>query len=473
MWKGAAVFLLAALAIGWHLRYVYQGSVQIPKIPEEYWGPGRSVPDTKEIKPFKINVSKEVIDDLNQRLGRTREFAKPLEGVAWTYGISSIHLKKVLGYWRKSYDWSQRQTLLNKYPQFTTKIQGLDIHFYHVKPQLPKNRNIRVLPLLMVHGWPGSVVEFQKIIPLLTQVSAERDFVFEVIAPSLPGYGFSSPASKPGLGPAQVAVVFKNLMLRLGINTFYVQGGDWGSLITSILATLFPENVIGAHSNMCFVNAPLSNFLWFIGNYIPSLVVESEHQSKMYPISEKLSWLIEESGYFHLQATKPDTVGTGLSDSPAGLAAYILEKFSTWTNPSYKLRDDGGLTEKFSLDELLDNVMVYWVTNSITTSQRLYAEGFSKAHHAHGFQSLPVSVPSACAMFPYELMYFSETLLRQRYPKMIQFTHADKGGHFAAFEEPELLAIDIFTFVNKNEQQLKEEQRIEAQQQQESDQRKA
>ncbi len=161
----------------------------------------------------------------------------------------------------------------------------------------------------------------------------------------------------------------------------------------------------------------------------------------------------------HIQATKPDTIGAALTDSPAGLAAYMLEKFSTWTNPDYRFRDDGGLLEKYTMDELLDNVMVYWVTNSITTSQRLYAECFSKANRELGVDKMPVLVPTACANFPYELAYRSETILKERFQNLIQLTHPPRGGHFAAFEEPELLANDVWSFVHKLEQQLSEEKR--------------
>ncbi|XP_058807867.1 juvenile hormone epoxide hydrolase 1-like [Phymastichus coffea] len=455
MWKGAAVFLLGTLAIGWHFSY-NQAPVTIPTLPNEYWGPGTSQPDPKDIVPFKIDVKKQIIDDLHKQLDRAlspeREFVKPLEGVAWTYGMPSTYLKTVLQYWRNEYDWNKRQTLLNKYPQFMTKIQGLNIHFYHVKPQQPKDRTLRVLPLLMVHGWPGSVVEFQKIIPLLTQPTTKRNFIFELIVPSLPGYGFSEAASKPGLGPSQISVIFKNLMERLGFKKYYVQGGDWGSIITSSMAALYPKQVIGAHGNMCFIDSTKGHLLALLGAYIPSLVVDNEHHSKMYPLSHHFSYLIEESGYMHIQATKPDTVGTALSDSPAGLAAYILEKFSTWTNPDYRKRDDGGLLEKFTMDELLDNLMFYWVTNSITTSQRIYAENFNKANRALGIDKIPITVPTACAMFPNELLYRSESILKERYTNLIQFTHPARGGHFAAFEEPRILADDIWSFVYKNEQ---------------------
>ncbi|XP_043251770.1 juvenile hormone epoxide hydrolase 1-like [Colletes gigas] len=457
MLKTAALLLL--LASGISIYWSTPSELTIPNLPETNWGLRKSGKQSTEIRPFKIDVPTSVVDDLKYRLAKRRQYVNPLEDAAWTYGISTKYLDTVLDYWKDKYNWAERQALLNKYPQFKTNIQGLDIHFYHVKPtNLPKDKNIKVLPLLMLHGWPGSIVEFQKIIPMLTKPSANHDFVFELIAPSLPGYGFSEGAVRPGMGSAQIAVIFKNLMQRLGFEKFYVQGGDWGALIASNMAALHPEKVIGLHSNMCSSLPPSNWFMYLVGSYFPSLVIENEHYSKFYPISDILRRLVEESGYFHIQATKPDTLGAAVSSSPDGLAAYILEKFSTWTNVAYKDRDDGGLLDKFTLDELLDNVMVYWVTNSITTSVRLYAENFSAAYRALKVEELPIHVPSACANFPHELITQPKFVLKSRYPNMIQYNYIARGGHFAAFEEPRLLSDDVFSFVKKTEEMIQAEQ---------------
>ncbi|XP_046418308.1 juvenile hormone epoxide hydrolase 1-like isoform X2 [Neodiprion fabricii] len=399
-----------------------------------------------------------VIDDLKTRLSRTRSLTKPLEGAAWTYGVNTGYLQTVLEYWREKYNWTERQALLNKYPQFKTNIQGLDIHFYHVKPTVPKDRPVRVLPLLLLHGWPGSVVEFQKAIPLLSTPRPDQDFVFELVVPSLPGYGFSDSAVRPGLGSAQVAVLMTNLMNRLGFEKFYTQGGDWGSLITTNIGILRPTNVLGAHLNLCS-SRTVSSTLWSIlGSYIPSLIVSDEHWSKMYPLSYHWSRLVEEMGYLHIQSTKPDTVGVALSDSPAGLAAYILEKFSTWTNPEYRFGEDGKLLEKFTIDELLDNLMLYWVTNSITTSMRLYSESFNSAQQSLKLDSANLRVPTGCAIFPHEISYQPESLLRLRYSDLVQVNHMPRGGHFAFFEEPQLLADDVWSFVGLVEKKKKTKQ---------------
>ncbi|XP_011171353.1 juvenile hormone epoxide hydrolase 1 [Solenopsis invicta] len=455
MWKTTTVLFLVTCGIAIFLR---NNPINIPDLPDVFWGPEKNKGVSKEVRPFAVVVQQPVIDDLNERLAKRRELREPLEDSAWTYGISTTYLKDVLEYWRTKYNWTERVALLNKYPQYVTNIQGLDIHFYHVKPNIPAERkNIKVYPLLIMHGWPGSVVEFQKIIPMLTTLRADKDFAFEVIAPSLPGYGFSQAAVRPGLATPQIAVIMKNLMLRLGFNKFYVQGGDWGSDIASKLASLFPDNIAGSHMNMCVGNfMSKSSMLWtLIGSYFPSLVVESEYADRMYPLGHHMSRLLEESGYMHLQASKPDTIGTAVSASPVALAAYILEKFSTWTNPEYKFRQDGGLLEKFTLDELLDNLMLYWVTNSLTTSVRLYSEQFATAHMSSRIDELTVEVPSACAIFPYELAYTPESLLREKYTNLVQINHLPRGGHFAAFEEPALLADDIFKFVHTVEETKK------------------
>ena len=250
----------------------------------------------------------QVLEDLQNRLKSARDFVPPLEGVQQQYGINTKLLKTVVDFWLTKYDWREREKFLNQYPQFKTKIQGLDIHYLHVKPKnVPSD--VKVLPLLLLHGWPGTVREFYEIIPLLTTVQKDKNFVFEVIAPSLPGYGFSQAAAKPGLGASKVAVVFKNLMKRLGYEKYYVQGGDWGSSIGSSMALFFPEHVKGIHLNMCMSNSLLSKMKLLAGSVWPSLVVDEKHKHKLYPLGDYISNALLEFGYMHLQATKPDTVG--------------------------------------------------------------------------------------------------------------------------------------------------------------------
>lgn len=405
----------------------------VPKLESTWWGAGSPSAADSPIKPFKISVSDEVLKDLKYRLQHARPLVEPLQGIQQQYGMNSKLTKQIVNFWLNEYNWKERETYLNRYPQFTTKIQGLNIHYIHVKPQVSKE--ITVYPMMMIHGWPGSIREFYDIIPFLTTPQKGRNFVFELIIPSLPGYGFSEAATKPGLGSAQMAVVMKNLMKRLNFDRYYLQGGDFGAIIIDIMGILYPDHVIGVHSNMCNEASPKSMLQKFFYSFKPSLIVEEKYEHLVYPMSNVISKLLGESGYLHLQATKPDTVGTALQDSPVGLAAYILEKFTTWTNPEFKNLEDGGLTKKFTMTDLLDNVMIYWITNSITTSFRLYAESFKPEYFQLGFDRIPVKLPTACARFVHDLMYVPTALLENKYHQLLQVKDYE-GGHFAAMEEP-------------------------------------
>ncbi|CAH1104541.1 unnamed protein product [Psylliodes chrysocephalus] len=451
MGTGSTLFAILIVGLGVFSYVKIKPIFDVPEKPdlgEPWWKVSKPTKVDTSIRPFKIQVSNEILKDLKDRLDRALPFQKSLEGVKQHYGMNDKLLTSIIDFWKTKYNWTQREKILNQYPQFKTNIQGLDIHYIHVKPA--QTQGIKVLPLLMVHGWPGSVREFYEIIPILTTPKKGQNFVFELIIPSLPGYGFSEAAEVPGLNTHQMAVIFKNLMTRLGFEKFYVQGGDWGGIIVSSLAVFFPEKIIGMHSNMCFVNTPLSNIKLALGSYYPSLIIEEEHQHLVYPRMEKIGNLFLETGYLHIQATKPDTVGVALRDSPVGLAAYILEKFTTWTNPDWKDLEDGGLTKKYKMENLLDNIMIYWVTRSITTSQRLYAESFSKATMSLQIDSIPTDVPSACAAFKHDLTLIPPSLLKEKYTNLLQSNILD-GGHFAAFEVPQVLATDVFEFVTKVE----------------------
>jgi len=352
-------------------------------------------------------------------------------------------LKKVGDTWLNKYDWRAREKLLNKYPQFKTSIQGIDVHFQHVKSS-NNGKYKKTRPLLLLHGWPGSFVEFQKVIPELIDPK-NSDINFELIIPSLPGYGFSEAPHRPGLGAIEMAQLFKNLMIRLGHKKFYAHGGDWGSIISSNMATLYHENVMGIHITMCVSNHPRSTLKMFLGSIAPQYFFSKHEQDSLIPLSKMFKFMMRETGYLHLQATKPDTIGIGLSNSPLGLASYILEKFSTWTNRDWISKSDGGLST-WKIDDLLDNVMVYWVTNSITTSQRLYAETLNIKQFSYGIDNVPTYVPTGCFSAPNELLNKGEWLSSDKYPQLVHLTESQKGGHFASFEQPELVQEDILTF---------------------------
>ncbi|KAK9499643.1 hypothetical protein O3M35_002651 [Rhynocoris fuscipes] len=250
-----------------------------------------------------------------------------------------------------------------------------------------------------------------------------------------------------------MGTIFNELMVRLGFEKYYVQGGDWGSIIGRSMAVIFPNRVLGYHSNMCGMNGRIGHMQMAIAYMFPSFLVDESYREDFLG---QFSNLILESGYFHLQASKPDTVGVALSDSPAGLAAYILEKLSTWTNKAWRSLEDGGL-EKYDKAALLDNVMIYWLTRSITTSMRLYSEAFSWKYLALKLDNIPVTVPTGCTLFPNELLRVPDFMLRSAYMDLVQVTKPTNGGHFAAFEVPDILAPDVWNFVGKLRERAKKQ----------------
>uniref|UniRef100_A0A8D8H5G4 Epoxide hydrolase n=2 Tax=Culex pipiens TaxID=7175 RepID=A0A8D8H5G4_CULPI len=443
-----------ALLLGLFLKQCRELTREMP-VPtvdtREFWGPGSrdKYDESIKVKPFELAYDKEVIEELKARLDKVPNLPEPLEGSNFEYGFNSKRLREILKYWRSDYleRWDERQKFLNQFPQFKTQIQGLDIHFIHVKPAVRNPK--RILPLILLHGWPGSVREFYEMIPKLTTRSGEKEYVFEVIVPSLPGYGFSQAAAKQGLSPAKIAVIMRNLMARLGFSKYYVHGGDWGSIVANLMATFFQNEVLGVHSTMCMNNAPIGQLKNVIGSLAPTFVVDPEHVDYYFPFLDRMKLLLEETGYMHIQATKPDTIGAALTGNPVGLAAYILEKFSTWTNPTYRSLPDGGLEKYFSLDALLDNIMIYYLTDTITTSQRLYSEAFNIRELTKDYDRTPTKVPAACCKFRYELFQQTDWALKDHLQNLIQSNHYPDGGHFGALQLPDVLYADIVQFVNR------------------------
>lgn len=373
-----------------------------------------------------------------------------MEGTRFEYGFNSDTLRQVIDYWLNEYKWSERQPYINKYPHYTTKIQGLDIHFVHIKPE----KATKTVPLLLLHGWPGSFREFYPVLDILTSKTNNKiDIDFEIIVPSLPGYGWSSAASKPGLGYPQMAVVFRNLMRRLGYKNWYIQGGDWGSQIASMMGTFYPSEVAGIHLNLCTSMMRKTVITQWLMSFYPSLFLEERFIPRMYPLKKFFSWALRETGYFHIQATKPDTVGAGLADSPAGLAAYMLEKFWTASNTTSLNFPDKAVEDKFAYTDLLDNIMVYWITNTMTSAMRIYAESYIKENRDYDLHNVQTKSPTWFARFPFELNYPPDFMVRHRYPKLKGVTDFAQGGHFAAMENPKLLAEDIVLAVRKFEEE--------------------
>ncbi|KAM6915592.1 epoxide hydrolase 1 [Xenentodon cancila] len=443
--------LLVAVVIGGLIFIlVPRNRNQVLKKEDGWWGPGTNSDGEEDvtIRPFKISTSDEELEDLYRRIDHTRPVPS-LEDSQFNYGFNSHHLEKLVSYWRTEFDWRRQVDKLNRYTHFKTKIEGIDVHYVHVKPRkVPKDTS--AIPLIMVHGWPGSFYEFYGLIPLLTEPSDPDDLVFEVVCPSIPGYGFSEAPQKKGFDSVCAAHIFHKLMDRLGFQQFYAHGGDWGWLVTTNMAQLKPKAVKGLHLNFAPPSkpGPLMGLSVVLGHCFPKLFGFTEMDiQRLYPCMDKLVVeTVKETGYMHIQATKPDTVGRGLNDSPVGLAAYILEKFSTWTNHDFRNLEDGGLTRKFSLDDLLTNVMIYWISGCIISSMRFYKENFGKGlDQPHS--KIPVYVPTGFACFPNELMHTPKLWIQQKYRKLITFTPMARGGHFAAMEEPQLMAEDIQKFI--------------------------
>jgi len=453
-YTGPFVALLIAVGSGLGGYFILRDG-ELPEIPDQYWGP-KSTQNLKQdtsIRPFQINISEKVLTDLKTRLALEvatldERIEEPLEGIAFEYGMNKNFLKKVTTHWLNKYDWRQREKALNKYPSFKTKISGIDIHFQHVKAT--KKYKGGTKPLLLLHGWPGSFIEYQSLIPQLVDPK-DSEINFDLVIPSLPGYGFSDGARKSGLGSPEMAVVMLKLMKRLGYEKFYVQGGDWGSKIATNMGNLYQENVLGIQSTMCVSLHPRSLLRFGAALVLPQLFMSKEETEQHLPISRLVTNLLRESGYLHLQATKPDTVGIALSYSPSGWAAYILEKFSFWTNKNWLSKQDGGISA-YNLDQLLDNVMVHWVGQSITTGLRLYYETINSPTLTQlALDRVPLEVPVSCLNLPHELLASPKFALVERFPNLVRYTQAQTGGHFNAFEIPNVLAKEIIVSFNEME----------------------
>lgn len=424
-------------------RYFGNNEVVIPTMVDKWWSLKNDNQSIEtQIIPFKINKQEEIWNDLVQRL-RNARVAPSLKGTYFTYGFNANFMKKLIDYWLNVYNWNNQLNILNQFQHYKTNLEGIDIHFMRSKKSAT---NDKVIPLLMVHGWPGSIWEFYKILPILSNV--ENGIAFDVICPSIPGYGYSDAPQVSGFDAADAGRMFHKLMLKLGFNEYYVQGGDWGSLITSLMARAYPKSVKGIHVNMAIPEFGRPNVLikYLIGNIFPSLIYSQPELLIKKSFFGLFGYLMKESGYMHIQSTKPDTIGFGLNDSPVGLAAYLLEKYSTWTHENNVNCADGCLQQKFTLDELLTQVMIYWTTQTITSSMRFYKEVVT-SEEIPLWHKVPITVPSACAAFPQELPGQGEAFFRSSFSNVKLYTNMERGGHFAAFEEPELLAKNIREFV--------------------------
>jgi pimeloyl-ACP methyl ester carboxylesterase len=364
-----------------------------------------------DIRPFRIDVPEAVLDDLRDRLARTR-WPDQIPGRGWDYGTDLAYLQDLCNTWQNTFDWRAQEARFNRWPHFLTDIDGQQIHFIHACSD-----NTNAFPLIVSHGWPGSVAEFLDVIePLRAD--------FHVVVPSLPGYGWSGPTTEPGWDVQRVANAWVTLMARLGYERYGAQGGDWGAMISARVAATDPEHCVGLHSNMLLAFPPDASGIELTEQETADLVSVA-------------AFMKTGSAYQQIQGKNPQTLGYGLTDSPAGLAGWIVEKFLVWTD------NNGSPEDAVTRDQLLTNITVYWVTKTINSSIRLYYE--SQRTDRFGPMGEYVTVPTAAAVFPKEMFRIPRAYAETRF-NLVRYNRFDRGGHFAALEEPDLLIQDVQEF---------------------------
>lgn len=383
------------------------------------------------MQPFRVHVAQGEVDDLKRRISATRWPTEP-SGVGWDRGIPVDYLRELADYWLEDYDWRAAEEGINRFPQYTTEIDGATVHFLHVR-----SAESDATPMLLTHGWPGSVVEFLDVIGPLTDPKAhggDAADAYHLVIPSLPGYGFSGPTAEPGWGNVRTAQAFAELMNRLGYSRYVVQGGDLGALISLTLAAVAPHAVRAAHVSMLLTPPP-------DGPLDPSALTEDE----LTALQRLSQFLAEETGYMKLQATRPQTLAYGLTDSPIGQLAWIAEKFAQWSDWE-KVPGDA-----VSRDRLLTNVSTYWFTRTASSSAQLYYE-LADLLPTSSSPSAPTSLPTplGVAVYPGDP---SRPIRREwvepYYPNIIHWAGQPAGGHFAALEQPGLFAADLWEFSRK------------------------
>jgi pimeloyl-ACP methyl ester carboxylesterase len=379
--------------------------------------------DEREIRPFRIEVPQAALDDLGERLARTRWPAEP-EGIGWSRGVPVGYLRELAEYWRTAYDWRQHEARLNQLPQFTTTIDGANLHFLHVRSPEPE-----ATPLLLIHGWPGSVVEFLELIGPLTDPRAhggDPADAFHLVVPSIPGHGLSGPLIEPGWNHGRMAGAYVELMARLGYDRYGVQGGDIGAFEAPLVGRLAPDRVIGVHVN-ALVTFPSGDPAELAD------LTEAEQQR----LARMRNFQDDMMGYSHIQGTRPQTLAYALTDSPAGQLAWIVEKFREWTDPAAELPEDA-----VDRDHLLTNVSIYWLTATAGSAANLYYETY---HDPSMFAPRERgTVPTGVAVSLTQDVAVRK--LAERDHNVVHWSEFDRGGHFAAMEAPEFLVGDVRAF---------------------------
>jgi pimeloyl-ACP methyl ester carboxylesterase len=376
------------------------------------------------IQPFTIAIPQADLDDLRERLARTR-WPSQLPGVGWSRGVPLDYLKDLAEYWRTAYDWRKHETRLNAFPQYTTEIDGQNIHFLHVRSPEPD-----AFPLILTHGWPGSFVEFLKVIGPLSDPRAhggDAADAFHLVIPAVPGFGFSGPARATGWNTDRTARAWAELMRRLGYERYGAQGGDTGAFVSPALGRVDPKHVVGVH-----VNAATYGFIPFGDVAEDELATLTDAEQAR--IGRLNHFNTEGSGYFQIQATRPQTIGYGLSDSPVAQLAWMIDVFKEWSFPAAELPETA-----IDLDDILTNVTLYWLTGTGASSAQIYYEEM----HSGIWHEEPATTPTGVAVF-------AQDIAIRRYAELanniVHWTDFDRGGHFAAMEAPDLLVGDVRTF---------------------------
>ena len=376
-----------------------------------------------DVRPFRFEIPDGTLNDLKRRLAETRwpERETPKD---WSQGVPLAYTQEVCEYWRTRYDWRRCEARLNALPQFLTTIDGLDIQFIHLR-----SKHDRALPMIVTHGWPGSVIEFLKVLGPLTDPTAhggDAADAFHVVCPTLPGFGFSGKPTAPGWSVERIGRAWGQLMARLGYDRYVAQGGDWGSAVTHAMGLSETEHCIAMHSNMPLLSP---------SEAVTKDLTEQE-KSAFAGFQHYWDW---DSGYSKEQSTRPQTVGYGLVDSPAAQCAWILEKFWSWTDCN------GHPENALTRDEMLDNIMLYWLPGAAASSARLYWESFRLLLEPKP----PIHMPVGASIFPHEIFRASKRWCEERYTKLIHYNALDKGGHFAAFEQPDIFVNEVRTCFRK------------------------
>ena len=381
------------------------------------------------VRPFRVHFPDEALADLKRRIAATRWPDRETVNDQ-SQGVQTAKVRALVRYWGTDYNWRKVETKLNSLPQFMTKIDGLDIHFIHVRSRQPN-----ALPLIITHGWPGSILEIVKAIGPLTDPTAyggRAEDAFDVVVPSMPGYGFSERPTQTGWGPDRMARAWDVLLKRLGYSRYVAQGGDWGAVVTDAMARQAPAGLLGVHVNMP-PTVPADTMKQILaGDPAPAGLSEKEKAA-----FEQLSvFFAKNAGYGAMMVTRPQTL-LGLADSPAGLTAWMYDKFAQWT-------DSGGEPERaLTKDEMLDDITLTWLTNTAISSARLYWENDTNNFSAAAQKTDQILIPVGVTVFPGEIYRAPKSWTQRAYRNLIYFNEVDKGGHFAAWEQPELFATEM------------------------------